>query len=466
MENSSELKNSQSLQVNSKSDLTTSDKEKDKEKEKSKFNDKGFHLNNTIMLRYINPKELSEDSIAETEDDPVTEMVNQNYGNIIHNDIDLNRLPTINSIIRHEETIKKIKAVEIPGEAMKQRIVQLEKQLFKLMNIEYGQEIIYEDFILINNNENYYVHLLRTANLDPNKENFLLIHGFLSSSTHFLSVLPYLLLKYNVFIPDTIGMGLSSRPQIDFKSPKECENYFIEIIYILVKKIFFSKKYNIKNEFYIGGHSLGGFMVSHYIIKYPQGIKKVLLLSAAGITDYRIPGTNIHKEAGRLFGCILSFLGCCWACKPRIQCCYRCICCTQFIKTFMETYSVTIDQTYIKNKEDGSPFIVDVNKVNFVLGQLSKLTLDFPDDIYKCMYYIFTLPPPASVNPVEMQLLKHSNLSCVFVYGENDWMDRTGAFRLSGIDRDRFKMFIVSNSGHSFAMQNPKQLINILQAYF
>lgn len=155
---------------------------------------------------------------------------------------------------------------------MKQRIVQLEKQLFKLMNIEYGQEIIYEDFILINNNENYYVHLLRTANLDPNKENFLLIHGFLSSSTHFLSVLPYLLLKYNVFIPDTIGMGLSSRPQIDFKSPKECENYFIEIIYILVKNIFF-KNIISKMNFYIGGHSLGGFMVSHYIIKYPQGIK-------------------------------------------------------------------------------------------------------------------------------------------------------------------------------------------------
>jgi len=68
-------------------------------------------------------------------------------------------------------------------------------------------------------------------------------------------------------------------------------------------------------------------MVSHYIIKYPKGIKKVLLLSAAGITDYRIPGTNIHKEAGRLMGCIMTFLGCCWACKPRIQCCYRCICC-------------------------------------------------------------------------------------------------------------------------------------------
>jgi len=240
MENNSDLKISQSLQVNSKSDLTTSEKEKEKEKSKNK--DKGFHLNNSFIMGYIKPKELSDDCIAETEAEPETEMVNANYGNIINNDTGLNRLPTINSIIRHEETIKRIKTVEIPGEQMKKRIVQLEKQLFKLMNIGYGEEIIYEDFILVNNNENYYVHLLRTANLDPNKENFLLIHGFLSSSTHFLSVLPYLLLKYNVFIPDTIGMGLSSRPQIDFKTPKECEDYFIEIIYILVKKIFFQKK--------------------------------------------------------------------------------------------------------------------------------------------------------------------------------------------------------------------------------
>ena len=62
------------------------------------------------------------------------------------------------------------------------------------------------------------------------------------------------------------------------------------MIYIIVKKIIFSGNYNIKTDYYIGGHSLGGFMVSHYILKYPKGIKKVLLLSAAGITDYHIKG--------------------------------------------------------------------------------------------------------------------------------------------------------------------------------
>ena len=95
-------------------------------------------------------------------------------------------------------------------------------------------------------------------------------------------------------------MGLSSRPQIDFESPEQCENYFNEIIYIIVKKIFLTNQYEIKKDFYIGGHSLGGFIVSHYILKYPIGIKKVLLLSPAGITDYHIKGTNIHEEAGKI----------------------------------------------------------------------------------------------------------------------------------------------------------------------
>ena len=370
-----------------------------------------------------------------------------------------------NSVRLHEQRVNNYK-IKTPLDVLKEKIHILEKKLFSLMNIEYGKEIIYDDFPIISDNQDYYVHLLRTAKLNPNKENFLLIHGFLSSSTHFLSVLPYLLLKYNVFIPDTIGMGLSSRPQIDFDSPEQCESYFTEIIYILVKKIFLSDTYKIKNNFYIGGHSLGGFMVSHYMIKYPIGIKKVLLLSSAGITDYRIKGTNIHKEAGKFLGCLLSLFGCCWPCRPRIQCCYKCICCKKYIKSFMESYSITIDPTYIKKNIDGTPFIVDVQKVNEILGKLSKLTLDFPDDIYKCIYYLFTLPPPASVNPVELKILNNSSLSCIFVYGENDWMDRTGAFRLCQQDRNRFKLYIVNNAGHSFAMENPKGLENILDVYF
>ena len=117
-------------------------------------------------------------------------------------------------------------------------------------NLKWGVDIISEDIPLIDeNHQKYYIHLFRTANPDPKKENFFLIHGFLSSGLHFICLVPFLIKRYNIFIPDTIGMGLSSRPKIKFRSPMQCENYFISIYHIIIKNIFFKDKFNIKKEY-------------------------------------------------------------------------------------------------------------------------------------------------------------------------------------------------------------------------
>ena len=202
------------FQENLKTEIASSEKEirqpKDNISPKSK----------TLYANYIPEKYLNEESVEETEEERVTELKLNDKSNNINNENGIKKLITINSMIHHIDYISTYKIVKAPEKSLKEKICDLEKQLFELMNMEYGKEIIYEDFVLVNDNQNYYVHMLRTAQLDPKKENFLLIHGFLSSSTHFLSILPYLLLKYNVFIPDTIGMGLSSRPQISFDSPR------------------------------------------------------------------------------------------------------------------------------------------------------------------------------------------------------------------------------------------------------
>ena len=181
----------------------------------------------------------------------------------------------------------------LPLDEQRDRVFEIEKRLFESINLQWDVDIITEDIPVIENgNNDYYMHLVRTAHPDPNKENFLLIHGFLSSNLHFLGILPYLIKRYNVFIPDTIGMGLSSRPQIKFTSPIQCESYFMDVYHLFIKILFFSNRFNIKKEYYLCGHSLGGFIASRYMLLYPEGIKKVLLLSPAGITDYRIPGRN------------------------------------------------------------------------------------------------------------------------------------------------------------------------------
>ena len=183
----------------------------------------------------------------------------------------------------------------------RKEVFQLEKELYECINLKWDEDIITEDIPLIDGiHQNYYMHLLRTAYPDPNKENFLLIHGFFSCNLHFISILPYLIKRYNVFMPDTIGMGLSARPQIKFNHPLQCEEYFINIYHLFIKQLFFEGRFNIKKEYYLCGHSLGGFIASRYLLVYPQGIKKAFLLSPAGITDYNIPGTDFFQDSSCL----------------------------------------------------------------------------------------------------------------------------------------------------------------------
>ena len=160
--------------------------------------------------------------------------------------------------------------IEVPLSEQRKKVFELEKQLFESINLKWNEDIITEDVPIIDDDHNdYYMHLVRTAHPDPNKDNFLLIHGFLSSGLHFFGLLPYLIKRYNVFIPDTIGMGLSSRPQVKFTSPIQCESYFIGIYHLFIKSLFFENRFNIKKEYYLCGHSLGGFLMICFYL--PQG---------------------------------------------------------------------------------------------------------------------------------------------------------------------------------------------------
>ena len=367
-----------------------------------------------------------------------------------------------------KEKIKNDKIKE-PLEKYKSQVFPLEKELFECINLEWGKDIISEDIPLIDDidHKNYYLHLIRTANPTPTKENFFLIHGFLSSGLHFLCLIPYLIKRYNIFIPDTIGMGLSSRPRVSFTSPIQCEEYFLNIYHIIIKYIFFKGTFNIKQDYYLCGHSLGGFFASRYMIKYPKGIKKVLLLSPAGITDYRIPGTIMNKDSS--FS--MYFLTVCcptlvWPCRIRVQSLYKCCLCHNLIKKNYRNYTFNFDENEIKKNKEGSNFRIDKEKIASILCQLAILTLEYPDDLYECVYYLFGIPPPAAYIPFEKILKYKNNIQIIFVFGEKDWMDKIGSYRLSSYDPDKYKVFSVSNAGHSFAMENPKELCSIIGQYF
>ena len=392
---------------------------------------------------------------------------------MLNNQINNTTITTINPVYKKTQTIflkqyHSVDEIVAPLNEQRKEVFQLEKELYESLNLQWDVDIITEDVPIIDNiHDDYYMHLLRTAHPDPNKENFLLIHGFLSSNLHFLAILPYLIKRYNVFIPDTIGMGLSARPQIKFSSPLQCEAYFIDIYHLFIKSIFFEGRFNIKKEYYLCGHSLGGFLASRYMLLYPEGIKKALLLSPAGITDYRIPGTDFFQNSTKKFFCsAVCFPSCVWPCQLRVQSLYNCFLCHNTIKNHYGIKSLKVNTDEIKPNPDGSEFQVDFVKLRTNINKLTIISLDYPRDLYGCAYYMFGVPPPAALYPVEQKLKDFNKIPCIICFGEFDFMDRVGSYRLQKYNPERYKVFTISKGGHSFTYENPKELCNIIEQYF
>ena len=125
-----------------------------------------------------------------------------------------------------------------------------------------------------------------------------------------------------------------------------------------------------------------------------------------------------------------------------------------------------LDESEIKPNKDGTKFMVDYETFRKVISELTIMSLDYPRDLYKCAYYLFKTPPPAAFYPIEKKMLYYNKIPIIFAFGEKDWMDRVGAYRLSKSDPNLYKVFTISQGGHSFATENPKELCALIGQYF
>lgn len=85
--------------------------------------------------------------------------------------------------------------------------------------------------------------------------------------------------RFRLITIDMMGMGASSRPKdykIDKFTAQEALDYLTDYIEIWrqILKL---------DQFYLACHSFGGFVCGNYACKYPQHIKKVLMLSPIGV---------------------------------------------------------------------------------------------------------------------------------------------------------------------------------------
>ena len=145
------------------------------------------------------------------------------------------------------------------------------KQLFRTKGFKYD-----EDYELYNVDlKTIDGEIFTCESGKENKDILVLIHGFGTTMANYYMIIPSLAKHFHVYTFDLYGMGCSSRVKFDLKTDEEAHNIYLKSIEEWRKAL------GIK-EFYLLGHSLGGYLSTHYLKKYKPNCKGLFLMSPSG----------------------------------------------------------------------------------------------------------------------------------------------------------------------------------------
>ncbi len=108
------------------------------------------------------------------------------------------------------------------------------------------------------------------------EKSLLILHGWPSKSDRWVKVAEMLAGKnIKIVVPDLPGFGLSQEPLGAWTI-----NQYVEWLHEFVQSV-----PELKQDFYLAGHSFGGALSAKYAIQYNQNIKKLFLVSAACVRN-------------------------------------------------------------------------------------------------------------------------------------------------------------------------------------
>jgi cardiolipin-specific phospholipase len=314
-------------------------------------------------------------------------------------------------------------------------VYELEKKVLAHSGLELDKELFVYDVEITVNGKTYAIHTYRCGDGDENKDTLLLLHGYCGSNLLYFKMLKELSQRFRVFCMDHVGMGLSSRDGFHCTSTEETIELFVESVEEWRKAIGVE-------TFYLAGHSFGGYVGTHYTKKYEFRVKKLVLLSAAGITRYEKEPTV--EEASKKYSIftrwIYTFAMKNWQNKKSPNSLARD---HPWIAKF-------ILKQYINNK-----FALSYDESRAMENYMHAM-MKLPAGTEDGIFYILKPPGAIAFNPLEDILCEiNINIDCYF--GETDHLDQSGAKRISEKKSD-FKMKVVPKAAHQCIVQNPVDL--------
>lgn len=109
------------------------------------------------------------------------------------------------------------------------------------------------------------------------KATVMLLHGKNFNGAYWGETIKNLLAKgYNVFVPDQIGFGKSTKPKhYQYSFQQLAENTRIVMEKLKIKKVI------------VLGHSMGGMLATRFALMFPEKVEQLILENPIGLEDWR-----------------------------------------------------------------------------------------------------------------------------------------------------------------------------------
>ena len=293
------------------------------------------------------------------------------------------------------------------------------------------------------------------SNTAPN--DLVVLHGYGAGLAFFyqnldaLSAVP----GWKVHALDLLGYGRSSRPKfvINAKDPyekiRETENFFIDSLEEW-------RKAKGLERFTFVAHSMGAYFASAYSMKYPGHIKKLVLVSPAGVP--RSP-FSISAAERRAKGVTDSV--------PKTS--------VEIPGWFNYLWEQNVSPFFLVRRTGPlGPRVVS----GWTARRFANLPEEQAKALHRYVYTIFNAPgsgeyalnyllaPGAHARWPLAERAKDITCDTVWMYGQNDWMDASGGIeavaeikRATGCETP---LLIVRDAGHHIYLDNPTDFNNLV----
>lgn len=328
----------------------------------------------------------------------------------------------------------------------KSKAYHFERLILEKSGLELDKSLHVFDVPIFFQQADHYIHTYLCG--EQNTKILVLLHGYGGSSILFYSMLKDLSQKYKVYCIDLLGMGLSSKLDFPCKDTQETIDYFVESVER------WRQAMNIE-EFDLGGLSFGGYMSTHYAIKYQERVKRLFLISPAGLTK-GTPEIDAETWASNLP----------WMKKLKHNLALKAWEEKTSLSSYYSKYSLIANFVI---KRDMHRKFGDNGKENELANLLYKLftkIMKMGSGSDRAVYYILKSPRAYAHIPLEDLILNDLHVPVHCYYGETDWMDWSGAYRIMASEKPNFDVKRIKDSGHLISMNNPSLLSQEILSFF